>query len=167
MAVGVAAVVTRKRRFRQTGRPIRVPDELESVLIDTEPFPVSYRGQGYLSQTSYLCHPTPFFVLSVLGVGEPEASSGGKANREKIYHVSPTIRMSSPVDEDVQTLPEERFYATLYLRVQEGRKNLPGHLGKGYHLVFRKCHVGGSMNGVPTGEELATLSPIEHFEFSA
>ena len=168
LAVGAVALVTRRRReLSKVGQPSEIPDDLESLLVDTEPHDVTYRGQTYLSQTSYACRPTRFFVLSVLSADESGNPSEGKKGREKIYHVSPTIRMSSSAEEEVQTLPEEKFYATLHLRMEEGgRRTLSGHLGKGYHLVFRKCHVGGSMNGVPTGEEVVTLSPVEHFEFS-
>ncbi len=165
LALGVVAVVARKRQSRRRAEsPVAIPENIRILTIETEQLDLTYRGRPYHSRTVYTCNPTRFFVWSIFqgrdSGQEPEPSL-------RIFHVEPVVEFQSTDGEDLQKLAEESFYATLHLRGQEQGPSLAEQLARGAYLEFKKCHVGGSMNGVLTGDKILTTSPVAHFEFQA
>lgn len=153
-AIG-AAVLARRSRRRSKGEIKPIPADVQHIEIVTDEREINHQGERYLSHAVYHCTPTRFRVYSLLRTGE-----AGK-HGQTIYHVAPSMQVrrqkGSPESE---FLPQERFYATLNLYVESRRDPLPDHLAKGREIEFRKCHVGGSLNGVETGERILAMAPI-------
>ena len=72
------------------------------------------------------------------------------------------IEFKSSDGEEVEVLQEEKFYATLHCLIA-GRVSAD-RIAEGALIEFHKCHVGGSMNGIETGEKVVSRSPVAHFE---
>jgi len=163
LAFGAVAVVAQKRRKkRRAEAPQPIPGHVKLVEIETEPLDLTYRDQPYQSRSRYTCSPTQFSVWSLLEAGADSDEKEGKGLR--IFHVTPVIEFFSQ-EGRTETVAEEKFYATLHLRCEKSHRHLPEHLARGDYAEFHKCHVGGSMNGVPTGDRVLTTTPVADFEF--
>lgn len=165
--VGVLGVMAgRQIRKRRAEQPQPVPPDVSSLRIETEELELYYRGKPYLSRTIYSCRPTRFKVWNLL---ESQASQRDPEEARKgglrIFHVTPVLEFRSREEDEVESFPEEKFYASLHLRCEKRRRTLPEHLARGDYLEFHKCHVGGSMNGVATGDRILTNAPVSHYEF--
>ncbi len=159
--VGAVAVVAGKRRKqKRLHAPRRVPEAV-SIRIETGECSVAHRGEAYRSRVVYQCNPTQFRVWSLLD----EAPQDGGAGGNLIYSVSPVVELLTP-DGAPQALAEPRFYATIHYRCQGRIKSLPNHLALGAPVEFHKCHVGGSVNGIDTGEKVVT-TPVTFFSFGS
>lgn len=161
--VGVLGVMAgRHVQKRRAERPQPIPADVSSLRIETEQMLLHYRDKPYLSRTIYNCRPTRFRVWSLLGSsadGEPGDSG------LRIFHVTPVLEFRPQQEDELETFSEEKFYATVHLRCEKRKRNLAEHLARGSYLEFHKCHVGGSMNGVATGDRILTTAPVAHFEF--
>ena len=164
LAVGAVALVARnRRRKRLSEMPKPIPEDVGTVTIETDWLDLTYRDRPYVSRTVYTCNPTKFFVWSIFK-SQKDAESESEPSL-RIFHISPVLEFQSVEGEDLQSFVEEKFYATLHLRSERTKRTLPEHLARGDYLEFRKCHVGGSMNGVLTGDRILTTSPVALFEF--
>lgn len=164
LAVGAVALVARSRRKkRRSEMPKPIPEDVGTVIIETEWLDLTYRDRPYSSRTVYTCHPTKFFVWSIFQSNTDVDSENNPGLR--IFHVSPVLEFQAVDGEDLQSFVEEKFYATLHLRSEQTRRAIPEHLAHGDYLEFSKCHVGGSMNGVLTGDRILTTAPVARFEF--
>lgn len=158
-ALGFAAVVLGRRRRKKSPPPTPIPDPVGSIFIETDPRPLTYRGRSFHSQSKYTCKPSRFRVWGLLDRPPAEDRPGGNP----IYLVSPVVEFTADSGGEREVVPEERFYATLHYRPEGRMKSHPNAVGVGAPLEFRKCHVGGSMNGVETGDALVT-APVSNFK---
>ena len=65
-ALGYAAVLLGRRRKQKSPTPTPLPDPLESLRVETEPQPLSYRGRPYHSRALYTCKPSRFRAWGLL-----------------------------------------------------------------------------------------------------
>ncbi len=161
LALG-AAWVARKRRRGNGEKPVPVPDSAQRIEIVTEERKNVLEGKTYHSRAHYRLEPTRFRVWSFLRQPEDDESAH---KGQRIYHVTPEVRVF-PIDdpENPSIVREERYYATLHLYTEGRRDPIPSHLARGHLVEFKKCHVGGSVNGVETGEKVISLAPVARFE---
>ena len=159
--VGFAAVLAR-RRSRRRRAPVAqdVRGSEKRILIVTEEQARPYRGREYLSRVSYTCEPSRFKVWRFLHSSE---ENDGEAASQRIYHIAPVIEFKSSDGEEAEVVQEEKFYATLHGLIA-GRVT-PDKIAESALIEFHKCHVGGSMNGVETGEKVVSRSPVACLEF--
>lgn len=161
LALG-AALVARKRRKRNREKPVPIPDSADRIEIVTEERHNVLDGKTFISRAHYRLEPTRFRVWSFLRQPEDDQSA---QKGQRIYHLTPEVRVFPAEDpENPSIVREERYYATLHLYTEGRRDPLPAHLARGYLVEFRKCHVGGSINGVETGEKVISLAPVAHYE---
>ncbi len=164
LAVGTAAVLARRSRTRAKWAPETIPEDVQAIEVLTESRNSAYEGRRFTSRTFYRCTPTRFRLWSFLRDEDAEDETGSRG--QVIYHVSPEVRLESPDSGvEVEVLPEEKFYATINVLVDRARDSLPGLIARGQLLEFRKCHVGGSINGIETGERIVTESRVDSFLF--
>lgn len=163
LLLGGAAILVSKRKKSTATAPLEfIPEDAERVRIETEEMPLVYRDEQYTSRGIYTCTVTSFKVWSLLTA---TSLAERPVQSRRIYHISPEIHFQSLRDpEHTEVLAEENFYATLHLYAPSPRSGLPDHIARGRHLEFRKCHVGGSMNGVETGEKIITVAPVAAYE---
>ena len=156
--VGFAAVLAR-RRSRRASSPREVPSSDKRILIVTEEQARPCRGREYLSRATYTCEPSPFKVWQFL---RPSGGSNGQAPSQRLYHITPVIEFKLSDGGKAEVLQEEKFYATLYSLIA-GRVTAD-RIAEGALIEFHKCHVGGSMNGIETGEKVVSRSPVALLE---
>ncbi|HSR52887.1 MAG TPA: hypothetical protein VLV83_18840 [Acidobacteriota bacterium] len=167
LVLGAAAVWAKRSRRKAREAPLPIPPDVAEVDILTEERLITHRDRDYLSQAVYRCTPTRFRVWSFLASGGGQGGDQGKPRGLPIYYVSPRvfIRPRGEDESERQVLSEEKFYATLHVYVEDRSEPLPGCIGKGRLVEFHKCHVGGSLNGVETGDRIVTMAPVEDFHF--
>ncbi len=160
VVAAVAVVAGKRHKKKQRHHPRRIPDQA-AVRIETGERGGVHHGESYRSRVIYDCKPTQFRVWSLLN----EPPKDGKAGGSLIYAVSPMVELARR-DGVSQSLAEPRFYATIHCRFQDPIKSLPNQLAVGVAVEFHKCHVGGSANGIDTGERIVT-APVTSFSFDA
>ncbi|HSR68466.1 MAG TPA: hypothetical protein VLU25_11025 [Acidobacteriota bacterium] len=169
---GAVALWANRSRKKSQEAPTPIPDDVGEVEIITEERRISHRGKDYRSRAVYHCTPTRFRVWSFLasGSGGPggEESGSGKPRGLPIYYVSPRVFVRPQEGKDEppsQVLSEEKFYATIHVYVEDRREPLAGCIARGRVVEFHKCHVGGSLNGVETGDRIISMAPVHEFQF--
>ena len=159
--VGFAAVLCRRLSRRRRASVVQdIRSSEKRILIVTEEQARPYRGREYLSRVSYTCEPSRFKVWRFL---HSSGRNDGEAASQRIYHIAPVIEFKSSHGEEAEVVQEEKFYATLHGLIA-GRVS-PDRIAESSLIEFHKCHVGGSMNGVETGEKVVSRSPVARFEF--
>ncbi len=158
--VGFAAVLAKRRSRRRASMPKDIRGSEKRILIVTEEQSRPYRGREYLSQVIYTCEPSRFKVWRFL---HPSGEDEGEAASQRIYHITPVIEFKSSDGEEAEVVQEEKFYGTLHGLIA-GRIT-PDRIAEASLIEFHKCHVGGSMNGIETGEKVVSRSPVAYLEF--
>ncbi len=158
--VGFAAVLARRRRVRRASVSRDVRGSEKRILIVAAEQSRPYRGREYLSKVIYTCEPSRFKVWRFL---HPSGEDDGEAASQRIYHITPVIEFKSSDGDQAEVVQEAKFYATLHGLIA-GRVT-PDRIAEGSLIEFHKCHVGGSMNGIETGEKVVSRSPVARFQF--
>ena len=157
--LGFAAVLARRRSRRsKASQSLDLRGNSRRILMITEEQLRPYRGQEYLSRVLYTCEPSAFKVWRFLR----PSSEGEEEPSQRIYHVTPVIEFKSTDGEPVEIVREEKFYATLHALA--GGELFPETITRGALIEFHRCHVGGSMNGIETGEKVVSRSPVATVE---
>ncbi|MGI8784707.1 MAG: hypothetical protein ACR2L2_13780 [Acidobacteriota bacterium] len=163
---GAAYLVVRQPRAKAEPAPEFLPEGLETLLVRTEPIDLIYRSTPYRSYAIYRCQQTLFKVWSFLSSSPGDLASQPSA---RIFHITPEIHFV-PVDPaseaDEEIISDERFYATLQVPQPRSSVRLANCVQRGRHLEFHRCSVGGSLNGVETGEKTVTLAPVADYHFT-
>jgi hypothetical protein len=166
LALGATAVLAKKTRKQQV-RPLiseKLPDHCQRLTIWTERFEVKGNDHRFSAHDKYFLQLTPFKVWSVL-----DTSACSDAERKAgthIYHVTHLRLAEVEEGERFRDYEEilDRFYATVRVFDESGSftKN---SIARGRFLEFRKCNVGGAVNGVETGEVHRSSSRILNYRF--
>ncbi len=129
----------------------------------TEPLDIQEEGSRVLSREHYVLQPTSFKVWSILEL----PISQGKSNPTgaSVYHVSYTRLVELPGAGDPRVREKSRYYGTIWTVSGDGKTHGRDVLVRGATLEIRKCYVGGSTNGVETGEVHHSRAPILNYRF--
>ncbi len=164
-AVGAAAVLAGTRRRKQTPalRCQRIPEECSRVVLWTEAFQVKEEGAVYACHDTYVLQVTPFRAWSVLELPSEAGRSG--AEGLTVFHVThlrgcDVIDTQAPVERVL-----DRYYGTIALIDPNGEPCGRNCLARGGVLQVAECLVGGSANGVETGNVRRSAAPILNFRF--
>ena len=167
--LGLAAVWAGRKRQKRVDPPQPIPEQIEFLEIVTEERPIIHEGRPCKSSARYHCAPTRFRVWSFLRRATDDEEGGASSSR--IFHITPEIRIYSPANQYGEAfeeiIPQEKFYATLHVYTRTQHMPLADHIGRGRIVEFRKCHVGGSLNGVETGEKIVTMAAVADFSVVA
>jgi len=168
IAIG-AAVTLARRPKRIEPRPLacrKIPEQCHGVLLWTERFEVEESGARHHAHDRYYLQPTPFKVWSVLELnlqGAPGKSGPGGA---AIYHVT-HVRLLEENHEEEHL--KDRFYGVVTVVDAAERSCGSNFIARGGILEIKKCYVGGSSNGVESGEVHRSLGRVLNYriEYSA
>jgi hypothetical protein len=162
IAVGTTvALASRARRVQS--RPLacrRIPEQCHGVLLWTERFEVEENGTRHYVHDRYYLQPTPFKVWSVLDLNLQSAPAKSGPGGAAIYHVT-HVRLleESPEEERLK----DRFYGVVTVVDAEGKPCSANSIARGGILEIKKCYVGGSSNGIESGEMHRSLGRILNY----
>jgi hypothetical protein len=168
-SVALGAAVTLARRSRRIERPSlacrKIPRECHGVTLWTERFKVEEQGTRLFAHDRYFLQPTSFKVWSVLDLTPLDSPGRPVAEGEAIYHVT-YVRLleegHASRDQEEEHL-QDRFYGVVTMLDRTGQTCVSGCIARGGLLEIKKCYVGGSSNGVESGEVHRSLAPILNY----
>jgi hypothetical protein len=162
--VAVGAAVAFARRPRRAATRVlacrKIPRHCQGVLLWTERFALEEKGARFYAHDRYYLQATPFRVWSVLDLsaqGVPGESGAGGAG---IYHVTHVRVLESHNEEEHL---QDRFYGVVSVLDAAGRSCGTNCIARGGILDIKKCFVGGSSNGIESGEAHRSQSPILNY----
>jgi hypothetical protein len=166
LAVGATLALSRKPKEHKAVslvfRPI--PPDCREVVIWTERFKAEGSGgTDAVAREKYALQPTRFKLWSVLDLGVSTSRSAGTP----IYHVT-HFRVFDPGEQRGNSEEEHligRFYGAVSTNDLEGKSRRANCLARGGILEIDKCYVGGSSNGVLSGETHRSPGPILNYQF--
>lgn len=139
----------------------RIPPDCRKLTIWTEAFPLSRGGEISAASDRYVLLWTPFKVWNILDFGNPEKCDIREGAH--VYHVT-HWRYFIHGTEDTGVMMD-RYYGTISVRSETDRMCLKNRISRGVVLAINKCYVGGTHNGVETGEVHLSSSPVSHFRY--
>jgi hypothetical protein len=167
LAFGAAVALARRTR-RMEIRPLfcrKLPRECHEIVLWTERFEVEDQGTRFFVHDRYAFQPTSFKVWGILDL--PSAGQTGSSRREgsAIYHVTRTRIADEANGISVKLAPplQERFYGVVSVLDSSGRICAGSAIARGGFLEIKKCYVGGSSNGVESGEIHRSAAPILNY----
>jgi hypothetical protein len=167
LAIG-AAVAMARRPKRTEDQPLscrKLPRTCHGIHLWTERFEVEIWGAKRHVHDRYYLQPTPFRVWSVLDLSYKSVPGRTGPEGAAIYHVT-HIRALEP-GEDEQAHAEEylqdRFYGIVTVFDDHGRCCGPNAIARGGTLEIKKCYVGGTSNGVESGEIHRSIGRILNY----
>ncbi len=162
LALGATVAWSRKPKRRPAPALVfrRIPAEFQSLEIWTERYRMhDAEGREQIVRDKYALQPTRFKLWSVLELGASE----GRPTGTPIYHVAHTRLVDRGAQGEEATLLE-RFYGTVSTAGTEGTGRHVNCLARGGVLEIDKCYVGGTSNGVLSGETHRSPSPILNYQ---
>jgi hypothetical protein len=162
IAVGTAVTLARRPR-RMKSRPLacrRIPEQCDGVLLWTERFEVEESGARHYAHDRYYLKPTPFKVWSVLELGLQSAPGKSRFGGAEIYHVTHARLLEENHEEEHL---KDRFYGIVTVVDAAGKSCATNSIARGGILEIKKCYVGGSSNGVESGEVHRSLGRILNY----
>jgi hypothetical protein len=163
LALGSTVVLSRKRKQPETlPPPWLIPENPGPFSIVTEELEWAHENQRFRSTLEYYCQPTQFRVwrLMDLDLYRVRREGNDKMSGHPVFHVTPKLSLRD-VDEKITPVDEERFYATIHAHRGRTETTLASCVQVGRNVEFRKCHVGGALNGIETGERLVSMAPVK------
>ena len=153
---GGALFAYKKGYMRNADPPVPLPDQLESIDLKTRPFEIRTEDRTRTVRSQYHLQATPFRIWSVLEEGR---------KGHPVFFVTPRqfLLGEAGAEEEVQGEP---FYAAIGIPKFTKKRDLLDHLHEGSQILFLHCLVGGSCNGIPTGEKTLSTGKIASWEFS-
>ena len=167
IAVGAALTLARRPK-RKIYRPLacrKIPSECHGVHLWTERFEVVAAGTRRLVQDRYYLQPTPFKVWSVLDLSYRGAPGERRPQGAAIYHVTHS-RLQENAEQDQaheEELLQDRFYGIVTVTDASGNSCGTNAIARGGILAIRKCYVGGTSNGVESGEVHRSIRRILNY----
>jgi len=153
---GGAVFAYRKGYVGNANPPVPVPDKLDGIDLKTHPFEVRIEDRVRRVRSQYHLQATPFRIWSVLEEGQ---------KGHPVFFVSPRQFLLEE-DGTEHAVPAEPFYAASGIPRFYKKRDLLDHLRRDSQIVFLHCLVGGSCNGIPTGEKTLSTGKIDSWEFS-
>jgi hypothetical protein len=169
-SVAAGAVVALARRKGKRGPDARflcekIPPRCQRVYVWTEPYTMHGSAGDLLVRSQYILLATPFLVWSVLDL--PLSTGVRKAEGGAVYHITHQKSVDARgVDAaETESSEPERYYGTLGALLPGEKAAAKNALSRGAVLEIRKCYVGGSSNGVETGEVCQSPAPVLNYRF--
>jgi hypothetical protein len=163
VALGATIGLAKKTRKRQEPPLVlkRIPADCTCLSIWTEQTQVFEGGQLLSVRDKYILQTTQFKVWSVL---DP---SPGLKEGAVVFHTAYLRSYERGAGDAVteEAILKERFYGTIAAIAADGRSCGRNSIARGALLEIRKCNVGGSNNGVETGEVHRSVAPILNYRF--
>lgn len=161
-ALGVTLALARKPK-KPSAPPLvyrPIPPECNRVEIWSERYRIGdSEGREQIAREQYTLQPTRFKLWSVLDLGAPSSKPAGTP----IYHVT-HLRLVDRGEEGEEEVLSERFYGIVSTVGVEGTGRRTNCLARGGILEIDKCYVGGTSNGVLSGETHRSPGPILNYQ---
>jgi hypothetical protein len=164
-AVGAAAVLagTRRRKQPPVLRCQRIPEGCSGIVLWTEAFQVQDADGTCTCHDTYILQVTPFKAWSVLELSSEPGCEGPEGST--IFHIThmrarDTVGSLATVDSVL-----DRYYGTISLIDPNGESCGRNRLARGGVLQVAECLVGGSANGIETGNVRQSAAPILNYRF--
>ncbi len=167
LAVG-AAVALARRPKHDADQPLacrKLPRACHGIHLWTERFEIELWGAGRFVHDHYYLQPTPFKVWSVLDLSFQGTPGRTGPEGAAIYHVT-HIRALEQGGEDQPEAEEylqDRFYGVTTVVDGAGRSCGPNAIARGGFLEIKKCYVGGTNNGVDSGDVHRSIGRILNY----
>ena len=162
LALGSTVVLSRRRKQPETlPPPWLIPENPGPFSIVTEELEWTDENQRFRSRREYDCQPTQFRVwrLMDLDLYRVRREGNDRMSGYPVFHVTPKLSVWG-ADGKITSVDEERFYATIYAHRGKTETTLASCVQVGRYVEFRKCHVGGALNGIETGERVVSMAPV-------
>ena len=162
LALGSTVVLSRKRRQPETlPPPWLIPANPGPFSIVTEELEWTHENERFRSTLEYYCQPTQFRVwrLMDLELYRVRREGSDKMSGYPVFHVTLKVSLRD-VGGKITSVDEERFYATIHAHRGKTETTLASCVQVGRYVEFRKCHVGGALNVIETGERLVSMAPV-------
>lgn len=167
LALGTTVSAARKKPV-PVSPPWWIPDPPPAFSILTEDLQWKREGREISSHLEYACQPTQFELWQLLDLELYRVRSERRPARNSlpIFHVVLRVHLH----DHGQVLPpfdDERFYATIHTHRGKTATTLASCVQVGRYVEFRKCYVGGSLNGIETGERIVSMAPVREIREAA
>ena len=118
-------------------------------------------GKAISSHLEYDCQPTQFELWQLLDLDlyRVRTEKGPARQSLPIFHVVLRVHLHGQ-EQALPPFEDERFYATVHTHRGKGVTTLASCVQIGKYVEFRKCFVGGSLNGIETGERVVSMVPV-------
>ncbi len=164
-AIGAAAALAgmRTRKGQPVLRCQRIPEGCSRIVLWTEAFQVQETEGARTCHDTYILQVTPFKAWSVLEL--PSEPGQGGPEGSPIFHVTHMRAREVAGSQGTVDSVLERYYGTISLVDPSGGSCGPNRLARGGVLQVAECLVGGSANGIETGDVRTSAAPILNFRF--
>jgi hypothetical protein len=167
LAVGTAVALAHRSR-RTADQPLscrKLPRACHGIHLWTERFEVELWGARRFVHDRYYLQPTPFKVWSVLDLSYQPVPGRAGPEGAAIYHVTHIRALEQGEDEPAQAEEylQDRFYGIVTVVDENGRCCGPNAIARGGILEIKKCYVGGTSNGVESGEVHRSIGRILNY----
>lgn len=167
LALGSTVFLSRKKAEEPLPAPWWIPEKAEPFSILIEEMEWKHEGRTVHSYLEYCCQPTQFRVYNLLNLElyrlQREAGRKGGSG-DPIFHVTLKAHLREG-EQAATTVEDERFYATIHAHRGNTGTALASAVQVGRFVEFRKCHVGGALNGVESGERLVSMAAVKEITF--
>ncbi|MBI4455339.1 MAG: hypothetical protein HY644_05500 [Acidobacteria bacterium] len=162
LAFGSTLFFARKKTEAPLSPPFWIPERPASLSILTEELEWTSDKQRFRSHLEYFCQPTPFRIWNLVDLELYRAQREGAPaiHGHPVFHVTLKVHLRGS-DDRITTIEDERFYATIHAHHGRTTKMLASCVQVGRHVEFRKCYVGGGLNGIETGERVVSMAPVK------
>jgi hypothetical protein len=161
VAVGVSVAFVRKARKKPDVEEPEYEFLPGGAVVDVRTRPFRTGKPPVLVQDRYLLQATAFKVWSVIDLSVE--SAGGNAGGATIYHVTHSRRTESAGADSAPEQVLERFYATVRSVDSRGRAH-KNRVAPGTMLELPRCYVGGTSNGIESGEVHRSGAPTLDYD---
>ncbi|MBI3939264.1 MAG: hypothetical protein HY315_00380 [Acidobacteria bacterium] len=161
LALG-STIFLAKKKTEPLPPPWWIPEKPGPFSILTEEMEWTHEDQHLRSHLEYSCQPTQFRVYNLLNLElyRVQREGGSKEGGDPVFHITLKVHLWGP-DQKVTAIEDERFYATIHAHRGKTGTTLASAVQVGRYVEFRKCHVGGALNGVETGERVVSMAPVK------
>jgi len=166
IAVGTAVTLVRRPR-RLAGTPLacrKIPRVCLGIQLWTERMEVNEGGSRRFVHDRYCLEPTHFKLWSVLDLSFRRAPGTSAPEGAAIFHVTQRRSLENSSSAGHGEFILDRFYGIV--TVLDPAQNRPcgiNAIARGGILEVRKCFVGGTSNGVESGEIHRSIGPILNY----
>jgi hypothetical protein len=169
-SIAVGATIALARRQKQAPYPPlacrKIPRAALGVHLWTERFEVNDGGTRQYVHDRYFLQPTHFKVWSVLDLSFRSSPGRSVPEGAAIYHVTQLRAVENTDANQHEEFMLDRFYGIVTVTEAAGRRSCGVNaIARGGILEIRKCYVGGTNNGVESGEVHRSIGRILNYRF--